>query len=214
MTTLRNENGIALVTALLFTLISLGIIMALLAIVIQGTKMSAANKTYKNATEAGYGAIDLVTKDVFPALLNSTLTEDAYTSGLLGMDIASSACLNQKMSSSTSSANWAACTTESTTPIPTEAPDLTFTLKAANDPAGFKIYAKIIDTKCGGDTTAGQTCSNSDTTGIDYLDTGGVTEGAGSVTPQHKPAYFRVEVQSERAVNPKEKAQMSLLYAY
>lgn len=218
MSRLRNENGIALVTALLFTLISLGIMMALLAIVIQGTQVSAANKTYKNATEAGYGAIDLVTKDVFPALLSSAFT-DAYRDNLidkLTMNLASTqTCLNQKMNFSTSSANWSSCSAQSTTPLPTEAPDLTFTLKAANDPLGFKIFAKIIDTKCGGDTAAGQPCSNSDSSGIDYLDAGGgVTAGSGAVTPQHKPAYFRVEVQSERAVRPAEKAQLSVLYAY
>lgn len=218
MSTLRNEKGIALVTALLFTLISLGIMMALLAIVIQGTQVSAASKTYKNATEAGYGAVDLVTKDVFPAILNSTF-DSAYQSNMLakvGMVVSSTnPCLNQKMNFSTSTTNWAACSAQATTPLPKEAPDLTFTLKAANDPAGFKIYTKIVDTKCGGDTSAGQPCTNSDTSGVDYLDAGGgVTAGSGAVTPQHKPAYFRLEVQSERAVNPTEKAQMSVLYGY
>lgn len=219
MTTLRNEKGIALVTALLFTLISLGIIMALLAIVIQGTKVSAANKSYKTATEAGYGAIDLITKDVFPAILSSGF-DDAYRAKLtehlrmVALTETQLSCLNQKMSKPASPSAWASCTSEATTPVPTQAPDLTFTLKATNDPAGFKIYTKIIDTQCGGDTAAGQLCTNSDNSGIDYLDSGGVTEGAASVTPQHKPAYYRIEVQSERAVNPKEKAQMSVLYGY
>ncbi|MBU5613305.1 pilus assembly protein PilX [Geomonas azotofigens] len=218
MSTVRNENGIALVTALLFTLISLGIMMALLTIVIQGTQVSAANKIYKNATEAGYGAVDLVTKDVFPAILSSAFdsTYQETMQNKVGMVLSSTnACLTQKMTTSTSSVNWSSCSTLATTPLPKEAPDLTFTLKAANDPTGFKIFTKIVDTKCGGDTSAGQPCTNSDTSGVDYLDAGGgVTAGSGSVTPQHKPAYFRLEVQSERAVNPSEKAQMSVLYGY
>lgn len=221
MSTLRNENGIALVTALLFTLISLGIMMALLAMVIQGTKMSAATKTYKNASEAGHGAIELVTKDLFPTLLNTTLSAaemTAYKNNLslstkVGMALGDEACLNQKLTSSTSSANWSSCSAEATTPFPKELPDFTFNLKASNDTTGFKIYTKIMDTKCGG--SAGQPCTNSDSSGIDYLDAGGgVTSGTGAVTPEHKPAYFRLEVQSERAVNPAEKAQMSVLYAY
>ncbi|MBJ6801875.1 pilus assembly protein PilX [Geomonas propionica] len=218
MSTVRNENGIALVTALLFTLISLGIMMALLTIVIQGTQVSAANKAYKNATEAGYGAVDLVTKDIFPTILSSAF-DQRYQDNMLdkvGMALSSgNPCLTQKMTTSTSSVNWSNCSALATTPLPKEAPDLTFTLKAADGSAGFKIFTKIVDTKCGGDTSAGQLCTNSDTSGIDYLDVGGgVTAGSGSVTPQHKPAYFRLEVQSERAVNPKEKAQMSVLYGY
>lgn len=217
MPTLRNEKGIALVTALLFTLISLGIMMALLAIVIRGTQVSAANKTYKNATEAGYGAVDLITKEIFPTILTSAFSPDYKTlmGEKVGMAVSSDPCLSQKMNFSTSSASWSSCSAQSTTPLPKQAPDLTFTLKAANDPAGFKIYTKIIDTKCGGNTSAGQPCTNSDSSGIDYLDAdGGVTAGAGAVTPQHKPAYFRVEVQSERAVNPAEKSQLSVLYGY
>jgi hypothetical protein len=92
---------------------------------------------------------------------------------------------------------------------------LTFRLKASNDPSGFTVYTKITDTRCGGDTASGQPCTNSDVTGVDYLDAGGgVASSSGSVTPQHKPAYYRVEVQSERTVNPVEKSQLSVLYAY
>jgi hypothetical protein len=92
---------------------------------------------------------------------------------------------------------------------------MTFNLKATNDGAGFNVYSKITDTRCGGDTTLNQPCSNSDTSGVDYLDAGsGVASSSGSVTPQHRPAYFRIEVQSERAVNPKEKAQLSVLYGF
>ena len=94
---------------------------------------------------------------------------------------------------------------------------MTFNLKATNDSVGFNVYAKITDTRCGGNTAAvpPQPCSNSDTSGVDYLDAGGgVASSSGAVTPQHRPAYFRIEVQSERAVNPNEKSQLSVLYAY
>jgi hypothetical protein len=89
---------------------------------------------------------------------------------------------------------------------------MTFNLRAT-DPSGFMVYAKISDTRCGG--TSSQPCSNSDSSGVDYLDAGGgVTSSSGTVTPQHRPAYYRIEVQSERVVNAKEKTQLSVLYAY
>lgn len=215
MTTLQNNKGIALVTSLLFTLISLGIIMALLAIVIQGTRVSSANKSYKTSIEAGYGAVDVISRDILPAVFNGAF-DAAYKVNLadaIGLSFPLENCFNEKVRLSTS--NWSSvCTGKPASLIPTESPDMTFSLKATNDSVGFKVYAKISDTRCGSDT-AGQPCTNSDTTGVDYLDAGGgVTSATGSVTPQHRPAYYRIEVQSERAVNPNEKSQLSVLYAY
>ena len=215
MLILRNNKGIALVTSLLFTLISLGIIMALLTTVSQGTRVSGASKSYKTAIEAGYGAVDVVSRDIFPAIFKGTFDSN-YKGNLataIGLAFPLEACFNQKVGSSTSL--WTACTGQPTTLVPKQSSDMTFNLKATGDPVGFKVYAKITDTRCGGDTAAGQPCTNSDTTGVDYLDAGsGVTSSSGSVTPQHRPAYFRIEVQSERAVNPNEKSQLSVLYAY
>jgi len=218
MNTLRNENGIALVTSLLFTLISLGIVMALLTIVLQGTRMSSANKTYRNATEAGYGATDFITKDLIPTVLTGKF-ENSYRNAMLGaIDMRfptddTTACFNQKITMST--AQWTACTGFPSTSVATQSPDIAFKLKSTRDPEGYQVYAKIIDTRCGGDTTASQPCTNSDTSGVDYLDAGGgVASATGAVTPQHRPAYYRIEVQSQRAVNPQQKSQLSVLYAY
>lgn len=215
MTTLHNNKGIALITALLFTLISLGIIMGLLSIVTQGTRVSGASKSYKTAIEAGYGAVDVISRDILPAIFmgsfDSTYKADLATA--ISLSFPSEACFNQKVASSTFL--WAACSGQPTSLVSTQSPDMTFNLKSTRDPVGFKVYAKITDTRCGGDTAAGQPCSNSDNSGVDYLDAGsGVTSSSGAVTPQHRPAYFRIEVQSERAANPKERAQLSVLYAY
>lgn len=214
MATLQNNKGIALVTSLLFTLISLGIIMALLTIVLQGTRVSAANKSYKTAIEAGYGAVDVVARDIFPAIFKGDFntTYKGNLANAIGLAFPEEACFNQKVGTSTSL--WSSCTGQPTSLVPKQSTDMTFNLKATNDTVGFNVFAKITDTRCGSDT-AGQPCSNSDTTGVDYLDAGsGVASSSGSVTPQHRPAYYRIEVQSERAVNPNEKAQLSVLYAY
>lgn len=214
MNLLRNNNGIALVTSLLFTLISLGIVMALLTIVLQGTRMSSAHKTYRNATEASYGAVDYLTKDLIPTILTGKFDGPYQTAMTTAIDMnALTPCFNEKVTLPTS--QWTACTGSPTTPVATQSPDITFNLKSTRDPEGYQVYAKIVDTRCGGDTTASQPCSNSDTSGVDYLDAGGgVASASGAVTPQHRPAYYRLEVQSERAVNPQQKSQLSVLYAY
>lgn len=223
MLKLKNNKGIALVTSLLFTLICLGIIMALLTIVTQGTRVSAANKSYKSSIQAGYGAVEVVTRDIFPAIYRGAFDstyKDSLTAAInlainnmsFPVSTLTTDCFNQKINSST--ALWT-CAAQATSPVATLSPDMTFKLKAINDPAGFNVYTKIIDTRCGGDAAAGQPCSNSDSSGIDYLDAGsGVASSSGTVTPQHRPAYFRIEVQGERAVNPNEKSHLSVLYAY
>ncbi len=177
MVRLQNNKGIALVTSLLFTLISLGIIMALLTIVLQGTRISAANKLYRSATEAGYGAVDVVSRDIMPAIFKGSL-DTGYISGLTNAIIltfpsvptsppptAPSNCIDQKLGLST--LQWTNCTGQYSSPNPKQSPDMTFTLNAVNNQVGFNVFAKIIDTRCGGDTAAGQPCSNSDNSGVD-----------------------------------------------
>jgi len=189
--------------------------MALLTIVTQGTRVSGASKSYKTAIEAGYGAVDVVSRDILPAIFmgtfDSTYKADLATAISLAFPL--EACFNQKVGSST--ALWTACTGQPASSAANISSDMTFNLKSTRDPVGYKVYAKITDSRCGGDTAAGQPCSNSDNSGVDYLDAGsGVASSSGAVTPQHRPAYYRIEVQSERAVNAKERAQLSVLYAY
>lgn len=213
---ITNNKGMALVTALMFTLISLGIVMMLMYSITQGTKISGASKAYKTALEASYGALELVSKDVMPKLLTGTAKSTLLTQLVsLSLAIPSDAggCFDQKVGNST--LLWTSCGPLNKTFIASESPDFTLNLKAASDNTGFRINTKIVDTRCGGDTSVGQPCTNSDTSGIDYLDGGGgVTASSGAVTPQHRPAYYRIEVQSERAANPREKSELSVLYAY
>lgn len=216
MRMLRNEKGIALVTALMFTMISLGIVMLLLSSIIQGTKLTAASKSYKNSLEASFGGVELIAKNIMPALYGGT-TEAGLVASLTGVDfqVPSGNCFTQKWSKSSLDWDVAICGADNKTFNPIQAPDLTFTLKATNDAVGFMVYSKIVDTRCGGNTSLLQPCSNSDSSGVDYLDGGGgVTASTGAVTPQHRPAYYRIEVQGERAANVREKTQLSVLYAY
>ncbi len=221
MTLHKNEKGIALITALLFTLLSLGIVMMLLYIITQGTKITGAQKRYSTALEASYGASELLSKDILPSIFRTytTATSIATVPALfagVSLTIPDSSCLLEKTQNPTSLWDSAVCSPPTKTNLPNVSADMTFNLKALNDPTGYRVYAKIIDTRCGGDVTiAGQTCSNSDSSGIDYLDGAeGVTGGGGIVGTPHKPAYYKIEIQGERASNPKEKSKLSLLYEY
>lgn len=208
MTKLRNEKGIALITALMFTLICLGMVMALMQMLLVETQQSASHKMYRSALDASYGGTDLVTKEFLPRLPLSdyassyTALVSAFTGtgpGHIDLATSGSAALQTKLSSNT--VDWG---TLSKTIDPKDTPDFRFDLQGEKSQK-FRVYAKIVDTVQG----------NSDTTGIDYLDTGAGVAGTGAgISPKHNPALYTIEVQGEKATNPKEKAKLSVLYAY
>ncbi|WP_243371418.1 pilus assembly protein PilX [Geotalea sp. SG265] len=206
MNIVRNEKGVALITALMFTLICLGMIMTLLYYVLAGTRMSAAQKRYRNALEASYGGTDFITKSIIPRLFNNysagklALQSDFGTS--LGLTFAPNDPLKTKLTMATSA--WPA--TISKTVDPKDSPDLTFSLDGTSGNK-FKVYTKIIDTVPG--------IGLIDATGIDYLDAGiGVAGTSNSTQTPRTPNLYSIEVQGEAAVNPREKAALSVLYAY
>lgn len=203
---LRNEEGIALVTALMFTLICLAMIMTLMYYVLTGTKMSAAQKKYRSSLEASYGGTELITKSIVPRLFSD------YSSGRLSLmtDFGGTDKLNLtlgpdlKTKLQNATPLWGAA---STTVNPKESPDMIFTLKGQNTANDFKVYGKIVDTIAG--------VGLLDASGIDYLDAGiGVAGTSTSTQTPRTPNIYSVEVQGEAAVNPKEKAGLSVLYAY
>jgi len=222
MRQVKNEKGVALVTALMFTLIALGIIMTLLYMITQGTKMSAANKSYKTSLDASYGATELITKDILPTIFKNYTTGTSISAfagsfSAVAMTIPTSGCFAQKTTKSTPEWDTGLCVTGSKSAFPSQLPDMTFNLKATNDSTGYRVYTKIVDTRCGGNSALGQKCTNSGEGGIEGLDDGsGVASelATKTMTTERKPAFYRIEVQGERAANPSEKSQLSVLYAY
>jgi hypothetical protein len=222
---LKDEKGIALITALMFTLLSLGIIMMLLQLITQNTKIAGAQKRYKTSVEASYGAIDLVAKDIMPKLFSTYSSATAPVAtfkssfAAVSLDLTQSQfnCLHEKTKKPTSLWSASACSAANKSDVPKVLPDMTFNLPASTGQTGYIVYTKIIDTRCGGDIALGQACSNSSDNppGTEGLSVGsGVTSNSGSISPQHLPAYYRIDVQGERVSNPAEKANISVLYAY
>jgi len=206
MRKLGNEDGIALVTALMFTLICLAIVTALMQMLLLETKLSSSQKNYRNSLDASYGGTELITKEVIPRLFGNYSTGIGPLMTAFGGDsklgLVVNAGLRTKLVTATN--DWG---TLSKTMDAKDNPDLQFTLKGldSNPNTNFKVYAKIVDTIPG----------NSDTTGVDYLESGAGVAGAGSgISPKHNPVLYSLEVRGERASNAKEKALLSVLYAY
>jgi hypothetical protein len=115
-------------------------------------------------------------------------------------------CLQAKLTMNTS--KWGTYCPDSnrSTINPTFAPDLKLVLAADSTTTGnstFTVYSKIVDTVAG----------NTDTSGI-QLEGSGVAEASSTITPQHFPFIYRLEVQGQRSTNDAEKSGISVLYAY
>lgn len=205
MRRLKNEKGIALVTALMLTLISMTIIMSLLYLLGLGVQISASQKRYKTALEASYGGAEVVLKDVVPLIFQGYSTSQIHdqfdVAGGVDMQFPSgTACLNEKLTEPTSL--WSSSC--SSTVNAKSSSDVSFTLQATGpSTVPFAVYTKIVDTVKG----------NSDTSGL-QLEGAGVAEASTVITPQHFPFVYRVEVQAERAVRATERSNLSVLYAY
>jgi hypothetical protein len=214
---LRNEDGIALVTALLFTLICLAMIMTLMYYVTTATKMSAAQKRYRSSLEASYGGTELVTRTIIPRLFSN------YTTGMIslgndfggtgtnkldlqinGPGMSTKQILLAKLNFGTN--DWGAGISRRDV-NPKIMPDFIFTLKGQNSDRDFRVYGKIVDTIAGVGLIDGST--------IEDLDAGQAVAGTSTTTSTPRtPTIYSIEVQGEAAVNPKEKAGLSVLYAY
>lgn len=201
---LSNQDGIALVTSLMLTLISLTIILSVFYMISQNIKMTGENKRYKTAIEASYGGTDIIMKEIVPQILknfgSASLVNDLQTTySMITLSVQTSqTCLQDKLTKGT--ANWSNTCNQLLNPK--AAPDMSFLLQATGGQP-YAIYAKVVDTIFG----------NSDTSGL-QLEGAGVAETLSVITPQHVPYVYRVEIQAEKERNATEQANMSVLYAY
>ncbi len=207
MRILRCEAGAALVTALMLTMLSLVIALALLSTITMGTRISASQKRYRSALAAAHGGVELMTQEIIPRLLQTdplNTTQDGIKNDLspVNLQLPQSGCLQQKLNTPTNKWN-AAC---SSSADPTQSPDVTFRLSGSVQETGFNVSAKIVDAEPG----------NSDKSFVELLDVGMSASGRDEVIhPQHVPALYNLSVQGVReGGGSREKALLSVLYAY
>jgi hypothetical protein len=222
---LKNRDGFALITALMFTMLSLVMTMTLLSLVASGIKTSSAMKSYRSTTEAAYGGVDIMIKDIINNnLMNATSLDpvafktqmDNYVIGLQNA-VVDSTCLRAKLT--TPNSQWPdACKNVSL--VANEASnDIKFTLNAASGPS-FNVYAKIVNTMeyvYEDFTPTGQrviikTAGNTDLS-TTHLEGAGVVNGGGSTNPS-LPYMYRIEVQAQRPAPSTDKSMISVEYVY
>lgn len=202
MKLLNNQQGFALVTALMLTLITLTIVTSMLYLITRNVQVSGSQKRYRNVLEASYGGSEIVLKDVIPLILQgNTMTEiaDEFPSDMNILSPSGITSLVTKLSLPTS--KWPS--TYNQTFNPKTSADITFNVPGTSAASTYNVYAKIVDSKEG----------NTDLSGL-QLEGAGVAEAASVVTPQHFPNVYRVEVLAERPVKTSEQAEVSVLYAY
>jgi len=210
MRKLSSQDGAALVTALMLTMLSLVVAMTLLYAVTAGTRITGSQKRYRSALAAAHGGVELVTQQIIPSLLQQNLepgtalqTQLLNNFAPIGLQLPAFACLQEKLINPTSA--WStACAAQAALPDIADTPDLSFVLPGLPSEPGYSVTMKIIDTVPG----------NSDTAGFDLLDPGSsVAARDEEIRPQHIPSMFNISVQGVGGT-PREKARLSLLYAY
>lgn len=220
---MSNNKGVALITSLMFTLIILGIIMALFYMIAQSIKVSAASKRYRNVTEATYGGAELVAFELIGTAWKNYSSAGGAASKLVStygnVNLAVTVpndCLIQKLSSPTSS--WTNCTAQQKTMELSSikaAPDLSFLLKGTATGQHYKVYAKIVDTSAGNTDTGALITDTGDAGGLMAASgTAYSKTGASQVQMMHIPYGYRIEVQGEPEANLREKSNVTVLYAY
>ncbi len=230
MNCLKPKKGIALITALMFTVLSLVITMALLQMVTTGARTSGALKRYKTSLDATYGGSELLTKEIigkalafsnFSSAGNSFPTYFPAKMGSLTLLPESNlSCLHMRLT--TPRRFWSpACATPSSS-----SPDISFQLNGSTG-SPYRVFSNIVDTSewritsfpGTGVKETNSLAGNSDITGGDEDSelTQGAVVGSGGppLKSPHYPYVYKIDIQGERRNNPnKEKSNMSVLYAY
>ena len=190
-----NERGVALVMALILGLIGMLMIASLLYMAGTGIWTSGSKNRYQMALEASHGGMNFFTKEIIQrGLAGDTLNTMGNYGGIFTTQI-SSADFTKKLTMFGNVNDGV---------YPANNPDATLALIFTVPTPTINVTTTILSTTIGNTGTS-----------VDYLWGGGVPgDGRGIVNPQHIPYLFQTDVQGQRAVNPRERARLSGVYAY
>jgi len=231
----ENEQGVALLLAMILSLIVLATVSALLYLITQETSMSGYQKRYETALEGAKGGVNIVAGGIMPnviGLLNSATLSTIETTLQTAYNVTSPYPLNLSFSATNTTTtnclyakltnpqvtgatnNWTVggCTADMQSTSLTNAAgaivaDMSFVLPGPQGTGTTQNY--IVYAKIA-DTTLG----NTDTSGLDLQGSGVVQSGSGMISPPQVPYLYRIEFLAQRQNNPDEKSQISALYAY
>ncbi|MCS7281564.1 MAG: hypothetical protein NZ583_08115 [Desulfobacterota bacterium] len=202
-------EGVALISILALIVIGSILVGVVLYLLERGTEISILEKKYRVEKEAALGAIEFLCTEILPDSIQvasqsgdviAKIANKYRSSEMTRFTfITSNECIRDKLLKNTN--QWANLCSSSSDPK--VSPDIKFTLKSEGD-IPFGVYVKIVETVAGNTST--QPVS---------LEGGGVTDTqAGIISPQHFPYLYRIEVQAEREINPKERVNLEVLFAY
>ncbi len=210
---LNSEKGVALLVVIVLTAVALAIMTTLIYIMTTGTRLSGLHKRYKTALEAGKGGADLFYQAIslrgeasgqtsfLNAInaynLNSSITNTTGCTGTSGGTTYKG--IQAKLMTSTDT--WSGC--DNSVTIDPNDPN-TYDMKSdLGTSPKYTVYAKIVAT------------SDGNSGGDEGLVKGGVVNpNSGEVAVMSIPYLYVVEVVSENAANPNERAKLSILYQY
>jgi len=177
-----------MVMVLVLAMVALALTAGMLYMLARGGYMSGMEKRYKTALEAGIGGTGVALQ-----LIGGR--------GVLSMPannlVVNDNTIATKLTNPT--ASWGAGVDSSVS----ISPENSATYDARFDLGEYRVYAKIVDTVRGN--------SGSDE---GLLKSGVVNAGTGELVVVSMPYLYTVEILSQRATNPNERAKLSILYEY
>ncbi|MDO5674717.1 MAG: hypothetical protein Q4G66_07360 [bacterium] len=183
-----------MVTALLLGLFGMLMVAALLFMVSTGTWTSGSKKRYQMALDAAYGGRDFFAREIVQRALAGTELDNMDTYDGLFAPIINNADFQKKL-------NTTGIVGDGT--YPDDMVDATLTFSMPNNPA-IQADLTIVSTGRG----------NSGKSGYE-LETGGVVNNSsGTITPQHFPYLYHMEIEAYNASNRIENARLSTIYIY
>ncbi|HIJ90817.1 MAG: hypothetical protein OEV89_08945 [Desulfobulbaceae bacterium] len=192
---LGNERGMALVMALILGLVGMLIIASLLFMVGTGIGTSGSKKRYQMALEASHGGMIFFAQEIIQrGLGGDTLSAMGTYDGML-TQIITDANFTTKLTT-TGNINDGV--------YPAAPVDATLTLTFTAPAPNINVNTAILSTNRG----------NSGTSSNVLVGGGVVISTSGTVTPQHIPYLFQTDIQGQNAVNSRQRARLSGIYAY
>jgi hypothetical protein len=207
MKIINNQQGIALVTALIFGVIGMLMVASLIFMVDSGTWLSGSKKRYHMALNATHGGMDFFTKEIIQSGLGGTTLGTMGTfDGILTTNAAiSNAEFTTKLTTrgDTNDGLWPYDPDLGNTANPFVIPDATVSFAFPGAP-NINVATTILSTNRGNSGLA-----------ANVLQGGGVVNNGGAaIAPQHIPYLYQTVSQGQSAANARENARLSSIYVY
>lgn len=200
---IKNQKGQALVVVLLGVVIAFLFVMATLYMVVRGGRVSGVQKRYQSSLDAADSGVSVSVKFLDDKVLS--LTDSSILTAPINIVPASGSCLEEKLEKPTTS--WSVCAGSQLTLDPTVSPDITFVIKGMTGPLStyttqYTVNAKIVDSRRGVSLAP-----------PGNLQTGGVVNSEGAITPVELPYYYYTVEVAGRSQAGSEMARLTYIYA-